>query len=266
MKNKPTRKVIKIKTSVIRSIKMKHQLISFLLICNCITQTLFAQSIGYQPNFHPFGFNPYMSPVYGYGLGLGSSYGSSYGLNALKNPWLLSGSASGSNWYPQTPSSSSNFASKFHAKSILKKLGSTSYDPYNSYNFNYGYGKHYGAAQLPNNPYKSTYGDYYSSSAAAVASGSDPLTSTSLKSSSYSQTNPYNSAATSYDPSYSSAPLDAYEQPQHDFSMMNSHKHALIKPLLKAGAILTTAAILGKKKYELIPHKLNPTGMILGSI
>lgn len=235
---------------------------------NNIGYMINAQSIGYQTNYNPFGFNPYTSPLYGYGLGM--PYGS-YGLNALKNPWLLQmgqmgglGGFSSTGW-PQ----SSSFASKLHAKSILKKLG---YDPYNSYpsyasyaaasspySYNYGYGKHYGAAQVPNNPYKSAYGDYYSTSAY------DGLTpsSSSFKASSVPLTTTTTTSQAAY---YDQSPLINTLEPHqhHDGYVMD--KHAIIKPLIKAGAILTTAAILGKKKLELVPPKLNPTGMILNGL
>lgn len=224
--------------------KNHNQLTVSLLIANlliCWPHFIMAQSIGYQTNFNPFGFNPYMSPVYGYGLGM--PYGS-YGLNALKNPWLLQMASS-------PFSSGTSFGGKFHAKSILKKLG---YEPYGSsypyysspYSYNYGYGKHYGAGQVANNPYKSAYGDYYSTS----GSTANDLSSYKTSAISTAGSSPY------YDPN----PLTM--EPQHEFLL---DKHAIIKPLIKAGAILTTAAILGKKKLDLVPPRLNPSGMILNS-
>lgn len=79
-----------------------------------------AQSIGYHPNLN-MGFNPYLSSVYGYGLGL--PYGA-YGMSSLR-PWLPS---------PITGLSSYGFGSsllgKAHANSFLTKFVATPYQYY----------------------------------------------------------------------------------------------------------------------------------------
>lgn len=221
-----------------RRSRNRHKIL-FVLALTFFNQVL-GQSIGYQPNLN-YGFNPYMSPVHGYGLGL--PYGSN-GLYGLKHPWLTYQSLWGSPF--------ASLASKIHSKNILKKYGSYSYGGYNPYygqsggkytssygpySYNYGYGAHYGSAQVPNNPYKGTYGDYYTSS------------------NSYKTT----AALTDPQPYYESGPIGSVPDYQVD-------KHALIKPLIKAGALLTTAAIIGKKKFDMIPPRLDPSGMILHSV
>lgn len=186
------------------------------LICFDIVRQALAQSIGYQPQLN-FGFNPYMSPVYGYGLGL--PFGA-YNLSPIKNPWLAH-----SMFDPFNPA---GVMSKIHAKSFLTKLATSKYNfyPYygnlkaklnllkhpsslaTPYSKTYGYGRHYGAAMLPNNPYKSVYGDYYDQQG--------EMTSDQL-------------------PVASEVKLKTYK---------------LAKPLMKAGALLTAAALLGKRPID----------------
>lgn len=174
-----------------------------------------AQSIGYHPQLN-FGFNPFMSPVYGYGLGL--PYGSN-GLGPIKNPWLAN-----SMFFPFH---NAGVMSKIHAKSFLTKLATNKYNfyPYygnlkaklnllkhpsslaTPYGKTYGYGRHYGSATLPSNPYKSVYGDYYD-----------------------------------------------YSNQIEQHPAESQHKaYKLVKPLVKAGAILTAAALFGKKPVENFP-------------
>lgn len=185
------------------------------LLTLCVAHQNLAQSIGYHPQLN-FGFNPFMSPVYGYGLGL--PYGSQ-GLGPIKNPWLASSML--------LPFHNAGVMSKIHAKSFLTKLTTNKYNfyPYygnlkaklnllkhpasiaTPYSKTYGYGRHYGAATMPNNPYKSAYGDYYD-----------------------------------YSNQIEQFPAE---------SQLKSSK--LVKPLVKAGAILTAAALLGKKPVENYP-------------
>lgn len=218
--------------------KIKQQLL-LITTLSYITRVIASQSIGYQPNFN-YGFNPFFSPVHGYGLGL--PYGA-YGYSGAKHPWL----AYHSLWGSPTMGS---LASKIHTKSLMKKLGAHGGNyPYSSifgakysgtlgpHSYNYGYGSHYGAARVPNNPYKSAYGDYYTSPSTHSTAVVTP------------DTNSY------YDSSYVGSPM---EYPMD--------KHAFIKPLLKAGALITTAALLGKKKLEMVPSRLNPSGMILSGV
>ena len=133
-----------------------------------------------------------------------------------------------------------------HAKSLLKKITSSQLNPHGTtfnnkltllkhpeysltpYGLDYGHGKHYGSAMVPNNPYKSAYGDYYTNQ--PIASNSHGLT-------------PHNNLvdATGGDVV---KPL------------------GIMKPLIKAGALLTAAALLGKKTIS-SPIKLNPSGMII---
>lgn len=200
-----------------------------------------AQSIGYHPNLF-LGFNPYLSPVFGYGLGLPNG---AYGYNGLRLP-LMTGS---------TYNSPKGLLSKMHAKTFMKKFATypTALSPYygslknklqlmkhpeymfTPYAADYGFGKHFGSAMVPNNPYKSAYADYYN--------------------------NDYSDGSKLKVPNQSSSYQDTglLAQP----SMAEIHKASLIKPLIKIGALLTTAAILGKKTLESPAIRLNPAGMIL---
>ena len=211
---------------------------------NQSTMTVYAQSIGYQPQFN-LGFNPYYSPVFGYGLGL--PYGA-YKVNPFKHPWLLNSIG------VATPFSPGNaLMGKVHAKALFNQLtfgkfyGSVkdklnvlkhpqyAFSPYGTA---YGYGKHYGAAVVPNNPYKGTYSDYYENS---------PSSSLSTSASS---------------PVKHSVPL-GYEESHLQHHVPAAKLQHKFKPLLKAGALLTTAALLGKKVLGESSMKLNPSGMIL---
>lgn len=133
--------------------------------------------------------------------------------------------------------------SKLHAKQIAKKLGSSLYTPHGDLkdkfalkkypdssiipnSFEYGYGKHYGAAQVPNNPYKSAYGDYYQT-------------------------------GSKYSMSADLSQMDSLEYP-----VVSSKSYKLIKPLIKVGALIGTAALLNKK-FMTVPGQLDPAGMIL---
>lgn len=175
------------------------------------TGQTFAQSIGYQSQLN-FGFNPYMSPVYGYGLGL--PYGA-YNLSPMKNPWLV---------HSMFDPFKASLMGKLHAKSFLTKLATSKYNfyPYfgnlkaklnilkhpsslaTPYGKTYGYGRHYGAAMLSNNPYKSVYGDYYD-----------------------------------HQDQVSPDQLPVASEPKY--------KYKLAKPLLKAGALLAATSVLGSK-------------------
>lgn len=215
-----------------------------------------AQSIGYHPQFN-FGFNPYLSPVFGYGLGL--PFGA-YSMAPTRYPWLMNSIPSAH--YPDK----NGFFSQLHTKAFLKKLATSqvlsanyyglkdklnlmkhpefAYTPYGT---GYGYGKHYGAAVVPNDPYKSKYGDYYETSATTM---SKPLV-TSLT----GEQVKYGQIPIGGRPPESS--LGAIAPPP----IAKSYTHYL-KPLIKVGALLTTAALLGKKALE-SPIQLNPSGMIL---
>lgn len=301
-----------------------------------------AQSIGYQPNSN-LGFNPYLSPVFGYGLGI--PYGA-YNYSPIKNPWFsqsMLGSTTFNNQhnYHGIPSigidehGKPSFAGKLHAKSILKKFGQYTPFPYyygsikNKYNLmkqqqnyltpyglDYGYGKHYGAAMIPNHPYKSTYGEYYDnlitdnnkqygSETSTIntkehnKNNKEQLIQESIKTtdnnnnnlisdlptaaSNFDNNNNYYhqsitpSSTIAYHSSYNNnnhLPLNNYFEKDQNYhhgslSLAESQKsYSLIKPLIKAGAILTTAAILGKKAILENPAniKLNPAGMILNSV
>lgn len=189
-----------------------------------------SQSVGYHPNFN-LGFNPYLSETFGYGLGL--PFGA-YGMSYTSYPWLsIHGFSHGG-----------SLVSKLHAKQIAKKLGSTLYSaPVDSKgslalkkhpeysmipsSFDYGYGKHYGSAQVPNNPYKSAYGDFY------VGHSTFPMI-------------------------HEQSPYDGAEY----HIMTKPYKY--IKPILKAGALIGTAALINKKFLSL-PEQLDPAGMIMGA-
>lgn len=206
----------------------------------------FAQSIGFHPQLN-LGFNPYLSPIYGYGLGV--PFGA-YNFSPSRYPWLLSSISNG----PYTDGS--GFMGKIHAKAFLKKLAVGQYSVYHHqgtlkdklnlmkhpeyaftpYGQGYGYGKHYGAAVGPNNPYKSVYADYYDTT---TDHGHRP---------DVKPANDLVTLATSHSPIASGAPV--YKPYIH------------IKPLIKLGTLLTTAALLGKKTFE-GPMRLNPSGMIL---
>lgn len=232
------------KKSTSTSIKYVVYWISFSLIIIQTTTKTFAQSIGYHPNSF-LGFNPYLSPVFGYGLGL--PYGA-YSYNSLNKPILpilkMTHGGGVNNWL-----------SKLHAKSILKKLSSSSMYSYNGsiknkltllkhpqfaytpYGVDYGLGKHYGSALIPNNPYKSGYEDYYNSPTLDKKYASKD----SLK-------NSYQH-------------LDNF--PQASSGNPESIKiYGIIKPLIKAGALITTAALLSKKTVDSPAIKLSPSGMI----
>ena len=215
-----------------------------------------AQSIGYHPQFN-YGFNPYLSPVFGYGLGL--PFGA-YSMAPTRYPWLMNSIIS-------TPYSDKNgFLSQLHTKAFLKKLATSqvlsanyyglkdklnliknpnyAYTPYGS---GYGYGKHYGAAVVTNDPYKGKYGDYFESQAATM---SRPLvTSTTGEQVKYGQI------------PIGGRPAESTLGTIAPIPSVKSYSHYL-KPLIKVGALLTTAALLGKKALE-SPIRLNPSGMIL---
>lgn len=215
------------------------------LFANQIATPMKAQSIGYHPNLF-LGFNPYLSPVFGYGLGL--PYGA-YSPNSLKQP-LISDSVLGSSY----GSGIHNWISKIHAKTLLKKYAL--HQPYQGsfknkitlskhpeyaftpYGADYGLGKHYGSAVIPNNPYKSAYGDYYNDPAVSKLQASKHGSLDSP----YQHSNELAQASTSY---------GEYVKP-----------NSLIKPLIKVGALITTAALLGKKTLD-PAIKLNPAGMII---
>lgn len=218
------------------------------------------QSIGYHHQFN-FGFNPYTSPVFGYGLGL--PFGT-YSMSPTRYPWLL-------NSIPSTPFADKHgFISKIHAKAFLKKLASSQFlsssyyglkDKFNlmkhpefaftPYGAGYGYGKHYGSAVVPNNPYKSAYADYYDSSNVLL---SRPVKSATL----------VESAKPNKLPIGGRFPESSITGNLPPANLEPSRSHYL-KPLIKAGAIITTAALLGKKVLE-GPTRLSPSGMILSDI
>lgn len=210
-----------------------------------------AQSIGYHPQFN-FGFNPYFSPVFGYGLGL--PFGA-YNISPTRYPWLL-------NSMPAAPlADKTGLMSKIHAKAFLTKLATSQIispgyygikdklnlmkhpeNAYTPFGAGYGYGKHYGAAVVPNNPYKSVYSDYYNDGQASI---SRPAVASPVK--------------------QGQIPIGGklIESPQM-VATFKPYSHYL-KPLVKAGALITTAALLGKKIFE-VPTKLNPSGMIINDL
>lgn len=197
-----------------------------------------SQSLGFYPTLN-LGFNPYLSPLYGYGLGLG--YGA--GLAPVKAALQLGGGGP--------------LISKLHGKTLLKQLTLPGKlvalrDPelaFSPYNFDYTFGRHYGAAMLPNNPYKSAYMDYYATQPDLVTSASAPIV----------KHHRHNFAQAS--PAYPPGP---HIESSAD-ALLSSKKHALIKPLLKVGALLTATALLAKKTYDLPTAMLNPAGMIIGN-
>lgn len=221
---------------------------------------ILAQSIGYYPSLN-LGFNPYLSPVFGYGLGL--PYGAQ-GIGPTKDP-VMASSLIG----PQTYKIShpSDILGKIHAKIALKKLpfgpyslymqpgylksrlGSLKY-PYAPLGLgNYGYGKHYGSAMIPNNPYKSVYGEFYASESSPLLAPAPAIPSTIIHN--HNQASSSSQHGTQILPTYQPVPV---VKPTHNF----------MKPLIKTGALLTTAALLGKKLLE-TPFKLDPAGMILNN-
>lgn len=235
--------------------------------CCCVNHANYqvqAQSIGFHPQFN-FGFNPYTSPVFGYGLGL--PFGA-YNMSPAKNPLLTMNYNSPSSLLPYVDAKS-GFMSKLHAKAFLKKLASTqilssgylgmkdklnlikhpeyAFTPYGT---GYGYGGHYGAAVVPNNPYKSTYGDYYDSPQSSLIR---PTTTTLIG----DKTKPNQIPIGGRLPE-SSAIVD--HNPPVGGIVMKPHS-LYLKPLIKAGALLT-AVLLGKKALE-SPFRLDPSGMIL---
>lgn len=202
-----------------------------------------AQSIGYHPNLF-LGFNPYSSPVFGYGLGIPNG---AYGYSSIRLPSLID---------PTNPSPN-GLLGKIHAKTFLKKLATypSALSPYygslknklqlikhpeylyTPYGLDYGYGKHYGSALIPNNPYKSPYNDYYNNSPNNVGETKIPA-----------------------------------KLPHQDTNLMEQASeiapevykaYSFVKPMVKIGALLTTAAILGKRSLEYPAIRLNPAGMIL---
>lgn len=222
-------------------------------------QTPMAQSIGYQPQFN-LGFNPYTSPIFGYGLGL--PYGA-YNTSPTRFSWLTYNT-------PIAPYTDKHgFISKIHARAFLKKLASSqvlssryyglkdrfhllmnpqyAFTPYGA---GYGYGKHYGSAVIPNNPYKSTYGDYYDNSDLSISKqGELAAAAGSLK---HKQL-----------PIGGRLPEGSIEL--NTPTLNTGHHKEYLKPIIKTGALLTTAALLGKKILE-SPLRLNPSGMILSEI
>lgn len=210
-----------------------------------------AQSIGYHPQFN-FGFNPYLSPVFGYGLGL--PFGA-YNFSPTRYPGLL-------NPMPSAPyADKTGLISKIHAKAFLAKLATSqvlspgfyglkdklnlmkhpeyAYTPFGAA---YGYGKHYGAALVPNIPYKSAHSDYLDNGQASIAR---PIVASPIKP--------------------DTIPIGG-KLPESSNVIVNVKPyHHYLKPLMKAGALITTAALLGKKIFE-IPTKLNPSGMIISEL
>jgi hypothetical protein len=205
-----------------------------------------AQSIGYHPQFN-FGFNPYSSPVFGYGLGM--PFGA-YNISPTRYPWLL-------NSVPTPPfADNTGLISKIHAKAFLTKLATSQIlspgyygikdklnlmkhpeNAYTPFGAGYGYGKHYGAALVPNNPYKGTF--------SGQASIGAPTAGIPVK--------------------HGSIPIGGkLSESSNVVISVKPYSHYL-KPLMKAGALITTAAILGKKIFE-VPTKLNPSGMIISDL
>lgn len=230
--------------------KNKKQQIKLLILLFLAISTIqitplpiFAQSIGYHPNLF-LGFNPYLSPVFGYGLGLPNG---AYGYSGLKYTPSLD---------PMN-ASPNGILGKIHAKTFLKKLATYpgALSPYygsfknklqlmkhpeflfTPYGLDYGYGKHYGSALIPNNPYKSPYSEYYNNNQNIAGSAK------AVDKHNYQETN---SMAQSSDVAPEIYRTQSY-----------------IKPMLKIGALLTTAALLGKKTLEYPTIRLNPAGMIL---
>jgi hypothetical protein len=221
------------------------------LIISSINVGTSAQSIGYHPQFN-FGFNPYFSPVFGYGLGI--PYGA-YNISPTRYPWLLSG-------IPSVPfADKTGLMSKIHAKAFLTKLATSQVfapgyygikdklnlmkhpeNAYTPYGAGYGYGKHYGAALVPNNPYKSVYSDYYDK---GVTSASGPAIVGPAKP--------------------NSIPIGGKLLESSNVAISVKPYTHYLKPFMKAGALLTTAAILGKKIFQ-APAKLNPAGMIIDEL
>lgn len=207
------------------------------------TKNVIAQSIGYHHNMN-LGFNPYLSPVFGYGLGL--PYGS-YSHGPMKNPMLATsilgstlahGQEFMTNLYSKSilKKISPGISSKLHKGSIMNKIALMKNPEYlfTPYGANYGFGKHYGAAMVPNNPYKSAYGDnfYDMQPAASTNSKISPHTTDVVH------------------------PVD----PGLDMKIWKIK--SIVKPLLKAGAFFAAASLLKKNNMD-IPSKLNPSGMIL---
>lgn len=224
---------------------------SLVFLTTCLIAISSAQSIGHHSNLN-FGFNPYLSPVFGYGLGL--PYGAYSPLSPMKSSPFIAGSLLN----PATP-----LASKLHTKSILKEFnefpvhhGLGNFAPTikeklallkqqkhlkTPYTLDYGYGKHYGSAMILNHPYKKS-----------------PLDHDHLISAASSKNLIHQAADNHFD---------------HHLAPMVSKKSysSIIKPLAKAGAIVATAALIkGAKHFPLsnLIHpiysysKLNPAGMI----
>lgn len=224
--------------------KMKVSLLLITWSIQIITiKIVIAQSIGYHHNMN-LGFNPYLSPVFGYGLGL--PYGS-FTHGPMKNP-MLATSILGStlaqgqeimkNLHPKSilKKVSPTISQKLHKGTILNKIALMKNPEYlfTPYGVNYGFGKHYGAAMVPNNPYKSAYGDNFYDM--------QPAASTNI------QKEPHETNALH--------PVD----PALDLKIWKLK--SIIKPLIKAGAFIAAASLLKKNNMD-IPAKLNPSGMIL---
>lgn len=211
-------------------------------------KTVIAQSIGYHHNMN-LGFNPYMSPVFGYGLGL--PYGS-YTHGPMKNPMLATSilaatMAHGQDFLSNLNTKSvlkkispSNISQKLHKGTIMNKIALMKNPEYlfTPYGFNYGYGKHYGAAMIPNNPYKSAYGDNFYDM--------QPAASSTMK--------------VNLDQNHGTDTGHHPVDPGLDWKMWKIK--GFVKPLIKAGALIAAASLLKGKSME-IPSKLNPSGMIL---
>lgn len=206
-------------------------------------KTVIAQSIGYHHNMN-LGFNPYLSPVFGYGLGL--PYGS-YTHGPMKNPMLATsilgatlahGQEFMKNFNSKTilKKFSPSISHKLHKGSIMNKIALMKNPEYmfTPYGVNYGFGKHYGAAMVPNNPYKSAYGDNFYDM--------QPAASSDIKVGAHDTDVVH--------------PVD----PGLDLKIWKIK--SIVKPLLKAGAFLAAASLLKKNNMD-IPAKLNPSGMIL---
>lgn len=238
-------------------------LIILLIIVHILRLYTNAQSIGYHPQFN-IGFNPYHSTIFGYGLGL--PFGAN-NLSPSKNPLLL-----GSITASAPPFADKHgFISKAHAKAFLSKLATEQMinlsgypigtggfkDKLNvlkhpelaltPYGIGYGYGKHYGSAVIPNNPYKSVYADYYDG-----LPGSAPAKPTnSIKKDHLLNSDPLVSSG--------SVITDTIAVPRYKTF------GRYIKPIIKTGAFLTSLLLLGKKIID-TPIRLNPNGMILHDI
>lgn len=244
----------------------KLEVAIFLLALFSLNKTkVSTQSIGDHPTLN-LGFNPYMSPIYGYGLGLG------YGLTSLPPSILLSGRPLANSLLK-----TGNIVKKIHEKKLLKQLALPEKlmllkhpeNTFTPYGMAYGFGNHYGSATVPNNPYKSTYSDYYSGSQPLIESNQpDLLASASSPIQTITNLNDHSSTSTLLPRPFNQAPLEQQASPYID-SLANSKvswlskKLMLLKPLVKISALLTAAALVAAKKSFDMTGPLNPAGMII---